>query len=50
MIGLAQKDPATGKRLYPKPPGVVEILESRGFACDNPAARFRGNIHYEEYW
>jgi len=50
MIGLPEKDPQTGARSFPQPPGVVEILESRGFVCDNPAARLRGNVHYEEYW
>jgi len=50
MIGLAQKDPATGARVFPKTPGVVQLLEARGFACDNPSVKFRGNIHYEEYW
>jgi ferredoxin/flavodoxin---NADP+ reductase len=51
MIGVPDKDPQTRDRRYPQPIGVVEILESRfGFAADNPAANFRGNVHFEEYW
>ena len=44
-------DPATGTWTYPRAIGVVEILETRyGFRCDEPTARGRGNIHFEEYW
>jgi ferredoxin--NADP+ reductase len=50
MIGVPQKDAASGARVYPQPPAVIELLESRGFQCDNHSARLRGNIHYEEYW
>ena len=50
MIGVPEKDPATGKLIYQKPTGVIEILEQRGFHLDRPAAKFQGNIHYEEYW
>lgn len=51
MIGVPIKDHATGERRYPKPPGVVEVLETQyGFKADLPAAKFRGNIHFEEYW
>ncbi|HEX4591520.1 MAG TPA: ferredoxin--NADP reductase [Gemmataceae bacterium] len=51
MIGVPVKDPATSERRYPRPTGVVEILETRfGFTADNPAARVRGNVHFEEYW
>ncbi|HEY1380286.1 MAG TPA: ferredoxin--NADP reductase [Gemmataceae bacterium] len=51
MIGVPVKDPATGVRRYPEPTGVVEILEARyGFTADNPAAKVRGNVHFEEYW
>lgn len=49
MIGVPTKD-AAGGRMYPQPPGVIEILEKRGFQCDNASAKTRGNIHYEEYW
>jgi ferredoxin/flavodoxin---NADP+ reductase len=51
MIGVPVKDPATGARAYPQPVGVVEILETRyGFRADQPAAKVRGNVHFEEYW
>ena len=29
---------------------VFELLEQRGFKCDQPNAKIVGNIHYEEYW
>lgn len=47
MIGIPEKDPSTGQRIYPQPAGVIELLESRGFRCDD---KVRGNIHYEKYW
>jgi ferredoxin--NADP+ reductase len=50
MIGVPEKDRATGQRVYPQPTGVVEILEKRGFQTDQPAAKIKGNIHFEEYW
>ncbi len=50
MIGVPVKNPATGEREYPKDVGVIEILEKLGFQCDNSAMKFRGNIHFEEYW
>jgi ferredoxin--NADP+ reductase len=51
MIGVPVKDTATGIRNYPQSTGVVEILETRyGFTADNPAAKVRGNVHFEEYW
>jgi ferredoxin--NADP+ reductase len=51
MIGVPTKDPATRERRYPQPAGVVEVLETKfGFTADNPAAKVRGNIHFEEYW
>ena len=33
-----------------KPPGVIEILEQRGFQTDLPSQKTKGNLHYEEYW
>ena len=36
--------------IYPKPTGVVELLEARGFRADQPNIKFQGNIHFEEYW
>jgi ferredoxin--NADP+ reductase len=50
MIGLPEKDRTTGEMVYPKPPGIVELLTRRGFQVDQPAQKIRGNIHYEEYW
>ena len=50
MIGVPEKDRQTGERVYPRPTGVVEILEQRGFKTDQPNIKFKGNIHYEEYW
>jgi ferredoxin--NADP+ reductase len=47
MIGIPEKDPVTGQRVYPQPPGVIELLEARGFRCDD---KVRGNIHFEKYW
>ena len=29
MIGVPEKDRQTGARVYPQPPGVIEILEQR---------------------
>jgi ferredoxin--NADP+ reductase len=50
MIGVPTKDKETGARIYPQPTGVIERLEARGFAADNAAAKFKGTIHFEEYW
>ena len=50
MIGVPAVDRQTGERTYPQPPGVVEILEQRGFRIDQPSARIKGTIHVEEYW
>lgn len=50
MIGVPDKDRDTGKLLYPQPPGVIELLERRGFRTDVPSQKIKGNIHYEEYW
>jgi ferredoxin/flavodoxin---NADP+ reductase len=47
MIGIPEKDAATGQRVYPRPAGVIELLEAKGFRCDD---RVRGNIHFEKYW
>jgi len=50
MIGVPVKDRETGQRVYPQPTGVIEILERRGFQTDQPQAKIKGNIHFEEYW
>jgi ferredoxin--NADP+ reductase len=50
MIGVPQKDRETGARVYPKPVGVIELLERRGFHTDQHQLKQLGNVHYEEYW
>lgn len=50
MIGIPDIDAATGARTYPKSPGVIEILEQRGFRIDDLRGKKRGNIHFEKYW
>jgi ferredoxin--NADP+ reductase len=50
MIGVPSKNRDTGELVYPQPPGVIEILERRGFQTDQPQAKIKGNLHFEEYW
>jgi ferredoxin--NADP+ reductase len=50
MIGAPIRDRQTGAVSYPKPTGVVELFERRGFFADQPNVKTRGNIHFEEYW
>ena len=50
MIGVPDKDRITGAKVYPQPAGVIEILERRGFRADQANIKFKGNIHFEEYW
>jgi ferredoxin/flavodoxin---NADP+ reductase len=50
MIGVPERNRETGQTTYPQPQGVIEILESRGFRADNAATKFKGNVHFEEYW
>jgi len=50
MIGVPEHDRVTQEWVYPKPLGIIEILEKRGFRRDQPAVKFKGNIHFEEYW
>jgi ferredoxin--NADP+ reductase len=50
MIGAPEKNRETGEVKFPSPPGVIEILTNRGFQVDVPARKFKGNIHFEEYW
>jgi ferredoxin--NADP+ reductase len=50
MIGVPERDRGTGEMVYPQPPGVIEILERRGFRMDQPGHKIAGNIHYEKYW
>jgi ferredoxin--NADP+ reductase len=50
MIGIPEKDKATGERRYPQPLGVIEILERRGFTASDAAGKVTGNVHFEKYW
>jgi ferredoxin--NADP+ reductase len=50
MIGVPVKDAVTGARNYPDDLGVIEVLERRGFRADDARIKFKGNIHFEEYW
>jgi ferredoxin--NADP+ reductase len=50
MIGVPSRDLPSGELVYPRPLGVVEALERRGFQADRPRARIVGNVHFEEYW
>lgn len=50
MIGVPHHDRDSGLTTYPQPPGAVEVLEARGFRADVAATKFRGNVHFEEYW
>ncbi len=50
MIGVPDVDRETGAHRYPHPPGVIEILENRGFRIGDPRTKERGNIHFEKYW
>ena len=50
MIGVPAKNRATGERVFPQQPGVIEILEKRGFQTDQPNLKIKGNLHYEEFW
>jgi ferredoxin--NADP+ reductase len=50
MIGVPEKDPESGQKVYAKPPAVIELLEARGFRPDQPSIKLKGSIHYEEYW
>jgi ferredoxin--NADP+ reductase len=47
MIGAPLLGEA-GPDKYPKPLGMVEVLESMGFQVDRRDQR--GNIHFEKYW
>jgi ferredoxin--NADP+ reductase len=47
MIG-APRLLGDGRRDYPEPVGMVEVLERRGFRTD--LLRSPGNIHFEKYW
>ncbi len=46
MIGRPEM--VDGKKVYPKPAGLIEILEAKGFTVATPTQP--GNIHFEAYW
>ncbi len=50
MIGIPHVDKTTGAKHYPQPTGVIELLEKRGFHCDDSRHKLVGNIHFEKYW
>ena len=45
MVGRPRSD-AAGTKSYPRPPGMIELLEKRGFRSDPLEA---ANIHFERY-
>lgn len=47
MIGIPTVED-DGSHTYPKPTGVVELLERRGFHADERG--HTGNVHFEKYW
>jgi ferredoxin--NADP+ reductase len=47
MIGIPLHTHDSARR-YPRPKGMVETLENRGFCVDRPHER--GDIHFEKYW
>lgn len=47
MIGIPSID-EEGRHVYPKPTGVVELLERRGFRTGGHGQP--GDIHFEKYW
>ncbi len=50
MIGVPVRDHHTGVTTFPQPVGVIEVLEARGLNVDIAATKFKGNVHFEEYW
>jgi ferredoxin--NADP+ reductase len=50
MIGAPIIDRATRSKSYPRPVGMVELLEQRGFVADSRLLKIQGNVHFEEYW
>lgn len=46
MVGIPKDE--NGRRVYPQPTGVIELLERLGFQVDRPEQP--GNIHFEKYW
>ncbi|MFT3880638.1 MAG: ferredoxin--NADP reductase [Gemmatales bacterium] len=50
MIGVPVYDKLTKLKTYPSPPGLVQVLEERGFTADSKALKVKGHVHFEEYW
>ncbi|MFM8275114.1 MAG: ferredoxin--NADP reductase [Gemmata sp.] len=50
MIGVPHRDHATEVITFPQPLGVIEVLDRRGLKADVAATKFKGNVHFEEYW
>jgi ferredoxin--NADP+ reductase len=46
MIGAPPRSAGAGQQ--PKPAGMIEALQRRGFRMDEPGRR--GNIHFETFW
>ncbi|MFQ5599094.1 MAG: ferredoxin--NADP reductase [Candidatus Krumholzibacteriia bacterium] len=44
MLGRPRQD--AGRRVYPQPPGMIELLEQRGLRADPPEG---AHIHFERY-
>jgi ferredoxin--NADP+ reductase len=47
MIGIPKT--IAGRRVFPSPEGLIEILERRGFRAEGGPGE-RVNIHFEKYW
>ncbi|RMG32235.1 MAG: ferredoxin--NADP reductase [Planctomycetota bacterium] len=47
MVGAPVPGP-DGKKVFPAPKGMVQVLTERGFNIDRPNAP--GNIHFERFW
>lgn len=46
MVGIPKEE--HGRKIYPQPTGMIELLERAGFQSDQPGQP--GNIHFEKYW
>ncbi|HLQ43344.1 MAG TPA: ferredoxin--NADP reductase [Planctomycetaceae bacterium] len=46
MVGIPKDE--HGRRIYPQPIGMIELLERIGFQADRSGQP--GNIHFEKYW
>jgi ferredoxin--NADP+ reductase len=46
MLGRPEKDKKTGEFLFPKPPGMIELLLQRGYGLDPPGPH---GLHFERF-